>query len=277
MNNNVRDGFRIAIPVLLAAVTACGKGYFKDKAAYWQIVLLGLFAAGAIWALLIALRHRVPSFLMLAKVSFTHDFTKYCRKCASMVENATGTILTVQTPYDVYGDHQNAFNDYLTRTVERLVRCDKRGDCVIKDYRRLVVVDEESVESEIVKLEVFLNALFAKWNAATTSYANVTLYIANRSLVAKYFYTNLDLHIMSDQNYALAFQSLDANGKCKWDSSVHVRKAHHKNYGTLVSSFNTICNSVNHSIVVQQAYNTNNLQEGKNRIYELMRQAASNQ
>lgn len=156
------------------------------------------------------------------EVDFAKDFSSYCDKCKKMVKNSSGRIMTVQTPQEPTGDHKTAFEEYIQSTVLRLIKI-RRNRAIIKEYRRLVIVDENSIESESKKMRIFLNELFKAGNSSKdiVTYDNIKIAIVNKFFASIFYYSNLDIHITSDKDYAIAFAQRNGD-KYHWSSSLHV-------------------------------------------------------
>ncbi|MFA4917955.1 MAG: hypothetical protein WC581_01735 [Thermodesulfovibrionales bacterium] len=175
-------------------------------------------------------------------VDFARSFKEYCEKCSVMVSHSDGEIWTVQTPYDVRGD-VNYFEKYLDETIDYLT-----SDGRIRLYRRLVIVDKNSFAIEWEKLETFLKKLFEKGNVLQRkpSYDNIEICFVRKDFAEKLFYSNLDIHITSRNNYAIAFllSEPDNVGPSSWESSIHVwvHQNVFSNYATLRNAYNILWN-----------------------------------
>ncbi|MBW2662128.1 MAG: hypothetical protein JRD93_09105 [Deltaproteobacteria bacterium] len=182
-------------------------------------------------------------------VDFSDNFSQYCIKCAKMLKYSGDDICTVQTPHDVEGDHETAFEHYINKTVEKILEQNSDGSSVINLYKRLVIVDSAKVNVEIKKVRLFLERLFERGNQNEPhpSYNNIRICIVHRMFASQLFYSNLDVHITSPYNYSLAFQMPEQNGAFKWSSSVHINPKDvvqevYANTNTLKSAFNILWN-----------------------------------
>lgn len=171
---------------------------------------------------------RVNDLRGYATIEFARDFSDYCARCSKMVEETNGNILTVQTPHFVRGDYEQEFNQYIKCTVKKILeRSDKP---VVRLYRRLIVVDQVTVHQEKHKLSRFLEELFSSANdiKPPPSLDSVELCIVHRIFAASLFYSNVDVHITSDSDCAVAFQVLDdavlMSPAYEWKASLHVMK-----------------------------------------------------
>lgn len=183
-------------------------------------------------------------------VEFSDDFSDYCRRCSELVELSSGRILTVQTPYDAEGDHRTAFTTYIQNTVKKLLE-QHDGRNRISLYRRLIIVDSGSFGKEQAKLNVFLDELFKEGNRREPrpTYDNIEVCVVHRKFASDLFYTNLDVHITSDLNYAIAFQRPSVTSSRQtslvWASAIHFQmqeavRSVYENVSTLREAFNTL-------------------------------------
>jgi hypothetical protein len=142
---------------------------------------------------------------------FINSFAEYCENCAEMMTRATGDVRTVQTPSRGVGS-SIAFRKYLRVTADKIVQPSGPPTHGVTLYRRLVVVDAASFESESGKLAVFFDALHDALARATKDTVGevdlscLELCIVHRDTMSQFFHSNLDVHITAANECALAFQ-----------------------------------------------------------------------
>ncbi len=181
---------------------------------------------------------------------FINSFSEYCEHCAKMMSRATGEVRTVQTPARVAGDSRS-FREYLSVTADKIVRPSGHPTFGVTLYRRLVVVDAASFESESKKLEVFFEALrdaidrAKKENVTELDLSCLGICIVHRETMARIFHSNLDVHITSPNECAVAFHSPQTGREGHenfWRTCLYASLGVESNADRLIQSYDHVWN-----------------------------------
>jgi len=181
---------------------------------------------------------------------FINSFPEYCDHCAKMMKRATGEVRTVQTPSRVAGSSRE-FRDYLNVTADKIVRPSGSPNHGVTLYRRLVVVDAASFESESEKLKVFFRALHEAVRRAKSQgvvdldLSCLALCIVHRETMARFFHSNLDVHITAANECALAFQRPQIGQRGPenlWQTCLYASLGTHSSAERLIQSFDQVWN-----------------------------------
>jgi hypothetical protein len=178
---------------------------------------------------------------------FINSFPEYCAHCAKMMSRATGEVRTVQTPSRVIGE-LIPFREYLSVTADKIVRPSGSPTFGVTLYRRLVVVSAASFESESKKLSVFFEALRDALDRAHSDNVRdldlscLGICIVHRETMARFFHSNLDVHITAANECAVAFQRPQAGreGDPLWQTCLYARLGTQSNVERLVQSFDQV-------------------------------------
>ena len=161
---------------------------------------------------------------------FAKTFVKYCRACEAMVRRAKGSagIITIQTPYN-YNEKKSdetAFALYLNATLERIIPTDLR-------YRRLVILSTATPASGPNSPEEKTKVFFDRVVKEAVGHAeegndfdlrNISVAFVLDVALPRRMYSNLDIHMTSQRDFAVAFlPSWDATTLQERFSAVHVR------------------------------------------------------
>lgn len=182
------------------------------------------------------------------ETQFINTFNDYCEQCAKMMSRATGEVRTVQTPSRGVGGSR-AFRDYLSVTADKIVRPSGSPNHGVSLYRRLIVVDAASFESESEKLIVFFKALHdaldraKKEDVREFDLSCLALCIVHRETMARLFHSNLDVHITAANECALAFQrpQIGQTGpENLWQTCLYASLGMKSNADRLIQSFDQV-------------------------------------
>jgi hypothetical protein len=182
------------------------------------------------------------------ETQFINNFNDYCEHCAKMMSRATGEVRTVQTLSRGIGDSR-AFKDYLSVTADKIVRPSGSPNHGVTLYRRLVVVDAASYESESEKLIVFFRALndalarAKSEDVAEFDLSCLALCIVHRETMARFFHSNLDVHITAANECALAFQRPQIGQRGPenlWQTCLYASLGTTSNAERLIQSFDQV-------------------------------------
>jgi hypothetical protein len=200
--------------------------------------------------------------LKLRQVRFIDDFGEYCDACTEMLNKSTAKdkILTIQTPISLIDeaiseDERRKYDEYIHATIAKIIHTDT-------EYRRLVVLYEHDVEPEI-KIKDFVqklvNTAVATENATSPrfNFSNTFIGFVFFSSVPELIYSNLDIHITTENDFSIAFAGKAAIRKLHFGGSLRLQDDERRVSKNLIENFEAVwgkCDEKNDTIALQQFY-----------------------